>query len=97
MRYSPGTLIVQARFVGLHASMLRALLAYGLDEAAALGLIDVAAMAGKHEVRFVVGPTAAHPEARTVIVRRMRGNHAEAWEERAAPLGPCVTGKTTAT
>ena len=63
--------------------MLHALRAYGLDDAAARGLLAAAKRAGTpHEVRFVVAE-ASGCVARLVVVRRMRGNHAEAWEQPA--------------
>lgn len=88
VRYSGGTLIVSARFVCRHVSVLRALTAHGFDESEALALIAAAERAGFAEVRFDVPATATRPEPRTVIVRRMRGNHAEEWERPARPAAP---------
>lgn len=61
------------RFVGRHVSVLRALLAYGLAEAEARGLVERAKGAGQAEIRITVG-------GRVMVFRRMRGNHADVYE-----------------
>lgn len=85
VRYSPGALMLSACFVRRHVSVRRALLAHGFDESEARALIDAAERAGLAEVRFERPASAARPKACTVIVRRMRGNHAEEWQQPARP------------
>lgn len=61
-----------AMFLDRHVSMLRALVAHGVPEAEARSLVDQAKAAGRADVRI-------ESAGRTVVIRRMRGNHADVY------------------
>jgi hypothetical protein len=74
--------------LGRHVSVRHALQACGCTEAQARDLAAAARREGLAELRHAIAPgTAPHfPHGGTLIVRRMRGNHAEAWA--VLPLQP---------
>ncbi len=84
--YSPSALIVGAVFVRLHVSLVAGLQAHGFAFKTARELVASAARAGQVEVRFELPATAAQPEVCTVILRRVRGNHAEEWRRAETPV-----------
>jgi hypothetical protein len=65
------------RFVGLHVSVLRALLAYGMNQARADQLVERAGRGPGAALDFEVFRGEVTVRVRLV---RMRGGHAEAWE-----------------
>lgn len=74
--------------LGRHVSVRHALQACGCTEAQARDLADSARRDGRTELRHAIAPGAAphFPHGGTLIVRRMPGNHAEAWA--LLPLQP---------
>lgn len=74
----PSSIAGPARFAGRHVSMLRALLAYGVPTDCAEALIAKAKADSARELRIQLIAEGGGGHC-TLIVRRMRGNHAEAW------------------
>lgn len=74
--------------LGRHVSVRHALQACGCSEAEARELAEAARRQGQAELHHAIAPGAAphFPNGGTLIVRRMRGNHAEAWA--VLPLQP---------
>lgn len=72
------------RFMGRHVGALRALLAFGVDEAAAKALIAGAKAAGLTDIEFRVPAGAASEAGQAVLLRRMRGGHVLAFRVEGA-------------
>jgi hypothetical protein len=68
-----------ARGVHLHVSALRALQAWGVPESEARALVLQARREGHNPLQHAIGPCPALPAGGVLFVRRMPGNHAEAW------------------
>ena len=64
---------MNSRFLGRHVSTRRALVAHGVPAAEAEALIAAARAAGQHEIRIASA-------GRVLLVRQMRGNHADVFE-----------------
>lgn len=64
---------MNSRFLDRHVSTLRALIAHGVPAAEAVALVAAARAAGQHEIRIASA-------GRVLLVRRMRGNHADVFE-----------------